>query len=70
MIDAGLDVVRLNLSHGARRAPRRLATGARASPARGRHVAVLADLPGPKIRAGQFPEGGVTLPPQGASIEL
>ncbi len=27
----------------------------------GRHVGVLADLPGPKIRAGHFPEGGVSL---------
>ena len=31
--------------------------------AAGRHIAVIADLPGPKIRAGHFPEGGVTLSP-------
>ena len=36
---------------------------------RGQHVAVLADLPGPKIRAGQFPAGGVTLR-AGDSVEL
>ena len=62
LIDAGLDVVRLNLSHGELdehldelELVRRVADDA------GRHVAVLADLPGPKIRSGRFPEGGVTL---------
>src|SRR5205823_3513348 len=29
----------------------------------GRPVGVIADLPGPKIRAGSFPDGGVDLDP-------
>ena len=34
-----------------------------------RPVGVLADLPGPKIRAGTFPEGGVELTP-GSTVRL
>ena len=59
---AGVDVVRLNLSHG----PidehiARLRLVRAAALAVGRPTAVLADLPGPKVRAGRFPEGGITL---------
>ncbi len=62
MLRAGVDVVRLNLSHGRidehlERLDRIRTVAAKI----GRPVAVLADLPGPKIRAGQFPEGGVQL---------
>ena len=63
LIEAGVDVVRLNLSHGD--LPEhlvRLAAVRDAADLVGRPVAVLADLPGPKIRAGRFPEGGVELP--------
>src|SRR3954454_8484179 len=62
LLYAGVDVVRLNLSHGTwDEHATRLAQG-RAWPAElGRAIGVLADLPGPKIRAGQFPEGGVAL---------
>jgi len=62
MLAAGVDVVRLNLSHGsveehlARLQLIRAIASDLAAP-----VAVLADLPGPKIRAGHFPEGGVML---------
>ncbi len=59
LTDAGVDVFRLNLSHG--RIADHLAVSAtiRAeSNKRHRHIGVLADLPGPKVRAGQFPEGG------------
>jgi pyruvate kinase len=62
LIEAGVDVVRLNLSHGD--LPEhlvRLAAVREAASEVGRPVAVLADLPGPKIRAGRFPEGGVEL---------
>jgi pyruvate kinase len=62
MLQAGVDVVRLNLSHGHLdehitrfRAVREAATRT------GCVVAVLADLPGPKVRAAPFPEGGVQL---------
>ncbi|MGA9277187.1 pyruvate kinase [Ilumatobacter sp.] len=66
LIIAGLDVVRLNLSHG--EIADHLATLGRVREAAdnaGRHVAVLADLPGPKIRSGRFPDGGVTIETSG-----
>jgi pyruvate kinase len=64
LLRAGADVCRLNLSHG----PLddhlgRLSAVREVSARLGRHVAVMADLPGPKVRAGTFPEGGVDLPP-------
>jgi pyruvate kinase len=62
LIDAGMDVVRLNLSHGALDGHlERLARVRAVAAQRGRPIAVLADLPGPKIRAGAFPDGGVAL---------
>jgi pyruvate kinase len=62
LIDAGVDVVRLNLSHGTLADHlERLASVRAIAAERRRPVAVLADLPGPKIRAGSFPEGGVVL---------
>jgi pyruvate kinase len=66
MMSAGVDVVRLNLSHGTvEEHVARLAVVREAAVDVGRPVAVIADLPGPKIRAGHFPEGGVTLSPGG-----
>lgn len=63
LIAAGVDVVRLNLSHGdIAEHLTRLGQVRAAAVEAGRAVAVLADLPGPKIRAGRFPEGGVELP--------
>ena len=60
LIRAGTDVCRLNLSHGPLTDHLRRLAAIRDIAARvGRHVAVMADLPGPKVRAGQFPEGGV-----------
>ena len=62
MMEAGLDVVRLNFSHGKpsdhlERAElvRQLAR------ARGRAIGVLVDLQGPKIRIGKFKDGPITL---------
>ncbi|MEO6571565.1 MAG: pyruvate kinase [Ilumatobacteraceae bacterium] len=70
VIRAGVDVVRLNLSHGDVEGHiDRLRRVRAVSAAVGRPVAVLADLPGPKVRAGQFPEGGVMLSP-GAYVHL
>jgi pyruvate kinase len=63
LIEAGVDVIRLNLSHGDLADHlSRLVAVREAAAVVGRPVAVLADLPGPKIRAGRFPEGGVELP--------
>ncbi len=62
VIRAGVDVVRLNLSHGSvDEHIRRLRTVREVAESIGKPVAVLADLPGPKIRAGRFPDGGVML---------
>ncbi len=64
LIAAGLDVARLNLSHG-HYADHQLAYDRirQASDAAGRSVGVLADLQGPKIRLGTFPGGPVRLVP-------
>ncbi len=62
LIEAGVDVVRLNLSHGTIEQHLALIGLVRTAAVRcGRHVGVLADLPGPKVRAGRFCEGGITL---------
>jgi len=62
MFEAGVDVVRLNFSHGTAqdhidraRLVREVAAGM------GKVVAVMADLQGPKIRVGKFAEGKVML---------
>ena len=55
---------RLNLSHGTiEEHLARLATVRDGRRRVGRPIGVLADLPGPKVRAGQFPDGGVDLAP-------
>jgi pyruvate kinase len=62
LIGAGLDVARLNLSHGTYDDHQRAYSCVRAgSDATGRSVGVLADLQGPKIRLGTFPDGPVWL---------
>ena len=64
LLRAGVDVVRLNLSHGTIDDHlARLALTRRVAAELGRPIGVLADLPGPKVRAGAFPEGGVELAP-------
>jgi pyruvate kinase len=53
MIEAGLDVARLNFSHGDRDLHAENASRVRAASAKvGRQVAILQDLPGPKLRIG------------------
>src|SRR5262249_43369747 len=53
LVDAGMDVARLNFSHGTKADPERGAGLARAaSRQRGKPVAILQDLAGPKIRTG------------------
>ncbi|HEU5325775.1 MAG TPA: pyruvate kinase [Candidatus Limnocylindria bacterium] len=62
LVDAGMDVARINFSHGT---PERHAETARrvrdAAAAGDRSVALMADLPGPKIRLGDVPDGRVEL---------
>ena len=61
MLAAGVDVVRLNFSHGTAQdhvdARRRWCARSRAQV--GREVAIMADLQGPKIRVGKFDDGKV-----------
>jgi pyruvate kinase len=62
MVRAGVDVVRLNFSHGT--ADDHLARAAlvkEVSARVGRTVAIMCDLQGPKIRVGKFKEGKVQL---------
>jgi pyruvate kinase len=62
LMRAGVDVVRLNMSHGTHESHQKAYEAVRAVAERiGKHVAVLADLCGPKIRVGRFPGGQVTL---------
>src|ERR687888_249917 len=62
MIRAGVDVVRLNFSHGvAADHERRAALVKELASKTGRTVAILCDLQGPKIRVGKFKEGKITL---------
>jgi len=64
LVAAGMDVARLNLSHGTHEEHAAVYREVRAaSDASGRAVAILLDLQGPKIRLGEFEDGGVTLRP-------
>src|ERR1700761_3269104 len=62
LISAGMDVARLNMSHGHQadhlEVYRRVRAG---SDVVGRGAGILADLQGPKIRLGEFPDGAVRL---------
>ncbi len=62
MVQAGIDVVRMNFSHGTADDHRARAEGIRAAAAKfGRTVGILGDLQGPKIRVGKFEAGRITL---------
>ena len=64
MIRAGVNVVRLNFSHGkAQDHIDRARLVREAAKRAGREVAIMADLQGPKIRVGKFAEGKVFLEP-------
>jgi pyruvate kinase len=64
MIQAGLDVVRLNFSHGTADDHRQRAEMVREAARKvGREIAIMADLQGPKIRVGKFENGKTTLVP-------
>ena len=62
MIESGMDVARLNFSHGTYEQHAAMIATIRAVAAKaGRHIALLQDLQGPKIRVGELPKEGVTL---------
>lgn len=64
LITAGMDVARLNFSHGDYAEHGKKIRSIRAVARRlGKPVAILQDLQGPKIRTGAMPQDGVTLVP-------
>jgi pyruvate kinase len=70
MIEAGVDVFRLNFSHGTREDhAANVAMAREASDHSGKQVGLLGDLPGPKIRIGDVEGGMVGLRP-GSEITL
>jgi pyruvate kinase len=70
LIDAGMNAVRLNLSHGAHEDHTRVYKTVRQEASRrGVAIAILADLQGPKIRVGVVPGEGFELVP-GQTVEL
>ena len=69
MVHAGVDVVRMNFSHGKAEDHIARANAIReASALVGRPVGILADLQGPKIRIGKFADGRITLERDAAFI--
>ena len=67
IVDAGVDVVRMNLSHGTHDEHRGRAEALHAAAAdAGRVVGMLCDLQGPKIRVERFADGAVQLEPGAA----
>ncbi|MEA2193025.1 MAG: pyruvate kinase [Solirubrobacteraceae bacterium] len=64
MVDAGMDVARLNFSHGNAEQHAETAQRVRSAAGRaGRAVAILQDLPGPKMRIGPLAGGIAELKP-------
>jgi pyruvate kinase len=64
LIDAGMNVARLNFSHGSHEDHAKVLLNVRAeADKRGKAIAVLLDLQGPKIRVGKFANGQIELKP-------
>jgi pyruvate kinase len=64
MVEAGMDVARLNFSHGSAEEHGETAQRVRDAANRaGRPVAILQDLPGPKLRIGKLRDGFAELKP-------
>ena len=62
LLDAGVDVFRLNASHGVQEDhARRMSMVREVAAEAGVHVGILLDLQGPKIRLGTFENGGCML---------
>ncbi len=62
LIESGMDVARLNFSHGTHDFHRGLIQNIReASRRHGKPVAIMQDLQGPKLRAGVLPKAGIEL---------
>ena len=64
LFEAGVDVFRLNFSHGTHRDhEQRIRTIRSLEDRFGRPIGILADMQGPKLRVGTFADGRVTLTP-------
>jgi pyruvate kinase len=62
LIDAGMDVARLNFSHGGHDVHRQFYEWVRnAAKDSGRTIAIMQDIQGPKLRVGEFPGGIISL---------
>ena len=62
LVDAGMDVARINLSHGTHQEHSTVVSEIRqVSEDSGQPVAILMDLPGPKMRLGAFEDEPITL---------
>jgi pyruvate kinase len=62
LIEAGLDVARLNFSHGTHESHgETIALIRRLSEEHNKPITILQDLQGPKLRVGRLPEGGIEL---------
>jgi pyruvate kinase len=62
LLDAGVNVCRINFSHGTADEHRARTAAIRKAAREGHHtVAILGDLQGPKIRIGQFRAGSIEL---------
>ena len=62
LIDAGVDAFRFNFSHGTHQEHKqRLSVVRKLAKQKGRYIAVVADMQGPKLRVGEFEKGGVVL---------
>jgi pyruvate kinase len=70
LVEAGMDVARLNFSHGEHELHELFARWVReAAKELGRSVAVLQDVQGPRLRVGEFEHGSVVLK-EGAEVRL
>ncbi len=62
LVEAGIDVARLNFSHGGHDVHRQFYDWVRtAAEDVGRTVAIMQDIQGPKLRIGEFPDGVISL---------
>ncbi len=71
LIEAGMDVARLNFSHGDHATHRKAVTTLRTvSKELGRPVGILQDLQGPRLRTGQLSDGGPIRLKPGSTFDL
>ena len=70
LIHAGMDAARLNFSHGERKEHRKRIKMIRAEAAKaGKHIAIIQDLQGPKLRVGDL-KGGSAILKKGAEVTI